>query len=322
MDKPIVITLGESMVLFQTMQDGPLQYAPALSKTMAGAEGNVSIGLTRLGINTRWISRLGQDPFGDYIQSTLKGEDVDVHVIRDKHKPTGVMFKEIKGEMDPNAFYYRKDSAASNWHLSDLTPEQFSEAKLFHFTGITPALSQAAKEITFKAVHLAKQAGLTISFDPNMRYKLWSVEEARETFIELIKHSDIVLPGLEEGKLITNESDPYLIAKEIIKMGPKTVVIKLGENGSTLYTLNAENKIDTINEPGFLVKKVIDSVGAGDGFAAGFLSAYLEQKSFSECLQRANAVGAMVTQYRGDWEGIPTKEETNQFIHGDKVTTR
>lgn len=320
--RPEVLTLGETMVLFQTIQDGRLQYASALEKSMAGAESNVAIGLTRLGLKTSWVSRLGKDPFGDYIYSTLAGEGVDLsYVRRERNRPTGVMFKEIQGAMDPRVFYYRKGSAASDWDLNDLTPSMFEGIKIFHLTGITPALSEECKKISLEAVRLAKQAGAIISFDPNMRYKLWTIDEARETFQKLIKLSDIVLPSIEEGELITGEKEPDRIGKTILDMGAKIVVIKLGEKGSSAYVRN-DGKIDKIEAEGFPVHQIVDTVGAGDGFAAGFLSAYLQDKSVFKCLQRANAVGALVVQYRGDWEGMPTLEEVESFISGRITISR
>ncbi|RFU65139.1 sugar kinase [Peribacillus glennii] len=320
--KPEILTLGEAMVLFQTSQDGSLQYAPLLTKSLAGAESNVSIGLTRLGKKVGWLSRLGKDPFGDYIFSTLSGEGVDLsYIVRDPEYPTGVMFKEIKGAMDPAVYYYRKGSAASVWDSNELTLDMFEDVKAFHLTGITPALSEECKKVSFAAVKLAKQAGSMISFDPNMRYKLWNREKARETFVQLIKLSDIILPGIEEGELITGEQNPDSIAYKILKMGPRIVVIKLGEKGSVAY-IKADGDVHKIEAKAFPVQQVVDTVGAGDGFAAGFLSAYLDQKPIYECLERANAIGAMVTQYRGDWEGLPTLEEVERFIAGTAQVSR
>lgn len=317
-----VVTLGETMVSFQTIQDGGIQYMPYLAKTLAGAESNVAIGLTRLGIKTRWISRLGVDPFGDYIQSVLKGEDVEVNVIRDKEHPTGIMFKEINGESDPNIYYYRKHSAASQWDRSEITEESFAGAELFHFTGITPALSPQARECLFHAVHLAKKQGLVISFDPNMRYKLWGEEEARETFLELAKLSDLILPGLDEGKLMTGESEPDRIAQSLLRLGPTYVVMKMGAHGAVLYTKTEQGELEVISEAGVEVKRVVDTVGAGDGFAAGFLSGFIEKQSLQQCLQRGNTVGALVTQFKGDWENLPTKERIREFCGDGDMKTR
>ncbi|MGN7299913.1 sugar kinase [Ferdinandcohnia sp. SAFN-114] len=321
-EKPRVVTLGETMAVFQTPQDGRIEYTPSLIKTLAGAESNVAIGLTRLGIKTKWVSRLGMDPFGKYIQSTLKGEDVEVRVSIDKKSPTGIMFKEINGEQDPNVYYYRQHSAASKWAENDITEEIFQDAELFHFTGITPALSPESKNAIFQAITLAKRQGLKISFDPNMRYKLWSEEEAKETFLQLVCLSDIVLPGLDEGELITGETDPDKIAAKMLDLGPSCVVLKLGAEGAVSYTRSNEGHISKIYEEGIKVERVIDSVGAGDGFAAGFLSAYLENLELRECLKRANAVGALVTQYRGDWENLATIEQLNMYMAGRTSKSR
>src|ERR1700730_3667206 len=142
-----VVTIGESMVLFQPMTGGSLTYAPLFTKSIAGAESNIAIGLTRMGLKTRWISRLGTDPFGDQVLSTLAGEGVDVSaVIRDAESPTGIYFKEFKGFGDPNAYFYRKFSAASKFTPESLNPEWFVGAKHLHITGILPALGAHTTE--------------------------------------------------------------------------------------------------------------------------------------------------------------------------------
>lgn len=320
---PEVLTIGETMVLFQTIGNGKIQYSNTLGKTMAGAESNVAIGLTRLGKNTAFVSRLGMDPFGDYISSTLRGEGVDIRFLeRDPNQPTGVMFKEIQGAMDPNVYYYRKNSAASQWSEKELRRDLFEGIKVFHFTGITPALSKECENIILKACELAKKSGSIVSFDPNMRYKLWSETKARETFLELIKLSNIVLPGIEEAQLITQESDIDTMAESLLGMGPTQVIIKMGSKGAVGFQKLIDGTITKVSEHGFPVENVIDTVGAGDGFAAGYLSGYLDDLSLSDCLIRANAVGALVTQYRGDWEGLPRLEELNNFIEGKSTLTR
>lgn len=321
--KPEVLTIGESMVLFQTIENGKLQYAHSLVKSMAGAEANFAIGLTRLGKHISWMSRLGADSFGEYIFSTLRGEGVDIGLVEwDDENPTGVMFKEIQGEMDPSVLYYRKGSAASC-----LTPESIDKSilegvKLFHFTGITPALSEGCKELVFKACKLARESGTIVSFDPNMRRKLWTEEDARDVFTDLVKLSDIVLPGVDEAELITGESNIDTMADKILKMGPSQVVMKVGAEGSVLYHKKNDSDVEKVKVKGFPVKTVVDSVGAGDGFAAGYLSAYLDNLPPLICLERANAIGALVTQYRGDWEGLPKKKEVERFIQGIQDVTR
>jgi 2-dehydro-3-deoxygluconokinase len=319
-----VVTIGESMVLFQPMGDKGINYEPLFTKSLAGAESNVAIGLTRLGKKVRWISKVGKDSFGDYILSTLAGEGVDVsNVIRDEQSPTAVYFKETKSFGDPTVYYYRKNSAASNLKPSDVCMEWLEGAKHLHVTGITPALSDNAAATVRKTMELAKEMGLTVSFDPNLRRKLWSEEEAKRVLLSLIPLCDVFLPGVEEAEFLLGDQSIEDYGKMFLEMGPKVVVIKLGEEGSIGFIEG-----NTVKAAPHVVKTVIDTVGAGDAFAAGFLSVFLDKQaamspsSLKESLTRANTLGALATQFRGDWEGIPKLEELNALVSGKAEVKR
>lgn len=319
-----VVTIGESMVLLQPIHDGPLAYAPLFTRSVAGAESNVAIGLSRMGLKVRWISRLGKDPFGDLILSTLAGEGVDTSLAeRDEGHPTAVYFKEFKGYGDPNVYYYRRGSAASTLAQEHIRPEWFANAGHLHVTGITPALSHGAENAIRAAMITARNEGLSVSFDPNLRRKLWSEEKARQTLLSLIPLCDVFMPGLEEAEFLIGAKSEAEYGADFLGMGPKTVVLKLGEQGSIAFSTQAAVRA----EP-HVVKRVVDTVGAGDAFAAGFLSAWLENERQSEAdylkaaLDRANLLGALATQFKGDWEGMPRREEMLRLLGGGREVTR
>ena len=323
-----LVTLGESMVLFQPLRDGPLAHEPLLTRAVGGAESNVAIALSRLGHKTRWVSRLGRDPFGDIIRSTLAGEGVDVSfVARDESAPTAVYFREIKGLGDPSVYYYRRGSAASLLSARDVSADWMRDARHLHVTGITPALSPSAREATFAAMHMARELGLTISFDPNLRRKLWDEETARATLLEMAGLCDILLPGADEAEFLCGQSSPQACARYFLARGPSLVVLKQGETGATAWTPERN-----VVAPAHSIARVVDSVGAGDAFDAGFLSVLLEEDSVREAwqrpqvleraLQRANLLGALATQIRGDWEGTPTREEVRLMEAGQAQVTR
>jgi 2-dehydro-3-deoxygluconokinase len=232
-----VVTIGESMVLFQPYTGGSIKYAPLLSKSVGGAESNLAFGLSRLGQKVRWISRLGNDPFGDLILSTLAGEGIDVsYTIKDPNAATALYFKEAKSAGDPSVYYYRKNSAASQFSEEHIQPDWFERARHLHVTGITPALGAHTVEFMKKAMQLAREQGLTISFDPNLRRKLWDDQTAREVLLQLIPLCDIFLPGLEEAEfLVGNQSVPSY-AEMFMKMGPSVIAMKLGDQGSIGFT--------------------------------------------------------------------------------------
>ncbi|WP_027092326.1 sugar kinase [Cohnella thermotolerans] len=319
-----VVTIGESMVLFQPMSEGPLAYAPLFTRSLAGAESNVAIGLSRLGLSVRWISRLGADPFGDFVLATLAGEGVDVSLVeRDAGYPTAVYFKEFKGYGDPNVYYYRKGSAVSQWTPGHVNLRWFDNASHLHVTGITPALGPATAETVRKAMVEARAMGLTVSFDPNLRRKLWSEEKARKTLLSLIPLCDIFMPGLEEAEFLAGPMTEEAYGAHFLTMGTGVVVLKLGEEGSIGFTPQAAVRVKP-----HVVKRVIDTVGAGDAFAAGFLSAWLtsagedDEPRLRQALERANLLGALATQYRGDWEGLPKLDEVRRLQAGARETTR
>ncbi|MFD0670612.1 sugar kinase [Cohnella sp. GCM10027633] len=319
-----VVTIGESMLSMQPMSEGALQYAPLFTRTIAGAESNVSIGLSRLGFKVRWVSRLGADPFGDVISATLAGEGIDVsEVVRDGGFPTALYFKEFKGYGDPNVYYYRRGSAMSQVSPDDVKDAWFAGAKHLHVTGITPALGARSADAIREAMKRARELGLTVSFDPNLRRKLWSEEEARRTLLSLIPLCDIFLPGDEEAEFLAGVLDEEAYGKHFLAMGPKVVVLKLGERGSMGFFGD-----EIVRAAPHTVKRVVDTVGAGDAFAAGLLSGLVEfgpldaGHNLLRALERANTMGAIATQFKGDWEGLPKREELLRLLSGGREVTR
>ncbi|NLK98820.1 MAG: sugar kinase [Epulopiscium sp.] len=305
-----LITFGESMVLFNPGSKGPLRYVNDFKKTIAGAESNVAIGLARLGHSVGWFSKLGDDEFGRYIKATIRGEGVDVSRVRiDSQNNTGLIFKERFAHVNPNVYYYRKNSAAANITPEDLDEEYIKNAKILHLTGITPALSQSARETVFKAIQVAKDNDVLVSFDPNIRLKLWSVQEAKPVLLKIAESADIIFPGIDEGKILLGMENPEEIAKAFLGMGCKIAAIKLGKKGCYVAHKDKGEYV-----AGYPVEEVEDTVGAGDGYAAGFLSGILRDLSITEAAQYANGVGAMATLVSGDMEGLPTYPQLLEFI--------
>lgn len=313
-----LVTIGETMVLFHPIEEKPLKYSSLFSKSIGGAESNVAIGLSRLGKKTRWIGRLGNDPFGEMIMSTLAGENVELSkVVRDKNHSTSVFFKDIYRIGEPTIYYYRSDSASSVWRPEHVQKDWFTDVNILHMTGITPALGKETLSFTKECMKVAKSLGLTISFDPNIRFKLWDEQYAKQALLSLIPLCDIFLPGIEEAKFLFGEKDVEQLAKEIIKLGPHTVVIKLGKDGAFGIRKNE----CAVTVPGVKVENIVDTVGAGDAFASGFLSIVTEDVhnfSLKNAIECGNMLGAYAIQGKGDWEMLPTIEE----LKGNLIRTR
>jgi 2-dehydro-3-deoxygluconokinase len=315
-----VVTIGETMTLFTPNEEGILRHAQSFSMKFGGAESNVAIGLSRLGHSSRWISRLGEDEFGDAIQSFIRGEGVDVsYVTRDNMAPTGVFFKELRRLNDTRVYYYRKDSAASKMSPEMLPEAAISDADYLHITGITPALSVSCRSIIERAIHIAKDNGTKIVFDPNIRLKIWTDEnEARHFIKKYASESDIVLPGVAEAEFLFGTNTPEEYVDKFHSLGIETVIMKLGKDGA----LVSSKTVPKTRVPGFFVERVIDPIGAGDAFAAGVLSGLLNELPLEEAVLRGNAMGAMVTMVNGDAEGLPNRADLMSFMNGstDDVT--
>lgn len=304
-----VVTMGETMVLLTPNNNGPMRYASEFTRTFGGAESNFAIGLARLGHKSGWMSRVGDDEFGKAIVSFVRGEGVDVsRVTVDKEAQTAVFFKEIKTQRDISVFYYRKDSAASKLNIEHVDEEYIRQAKYLHISGITPALSESCYQAVHKAIDIAKKHAVTVVFDPNLRRKLWSEERARRVLLELTSRADIILPGIAEAEFMLGQGEPETLGNKLLSLGPNLVVLKVGEKGAYYFNDEGYQLV-----PGFDVFQVVDPVGAGDGFAAGFISGLLDGLPINEAVSRGCAVGAIATMYRGDVEGLPSKQDLQRF---------
>ncbi|MGY4111904.1 sugar kinase [Aeribacillus sp. SP014] len=305
-----VVTFGETMVLFTSELMLPLEYNDRFYKQIGGAESNVAIGLRRLGHSVGWFSKLGNDPFGRYIHKFIRGEGVDTsRCIYTDEAPTGIFFKEKYSATNLKVYYYRKNSAASLLSPDDLDEDYIASAKILHLTGITPALSPTCRETVFKAIEIAKKNEVKIVFDPNIRLKLWDKEKAKSVLLEIAKEAEIILPGLDEGEILSGRKTPEEIADFFGK--EKTVIIKIGKKGAYYQSKNESGYVE-----GFPVSQIVDPVGAGDGFAAGVISGILRNESIYSAVKRGNAVGAMAVGMSGDVEGLPRSEELEEFIKG------
>jgi len=306
-----VVTLGEVMVQLNPITTGPLRHVTYFEKHAAGSEANFAIGVVRLGFKAGLITRVGNDEFGKYILSVLRGEGVDTSLVKvDNDAPTGVYFIQrgypIPGKS--SVIYYRRGSAASKMSPEDIDEEYIRNSKLLHLTGITPALSDSCREATFKALSIASESRVMTSLDTNIRLKLWSKDEARETLLSMIKKVNILLTEPADAKILVGEEDPHKIIDKILSIGPEIIAIKLGEKGAI-----ASDGKETIMKLGFKVP-VVDVIGAGDAFAAGFIASILKGKNLEEALTYGNAAGALVVTTRGDIENLPSQEDIEKFL--------
>ena len=306
-----VITIGEAMAMFVATETGELADAEHFVKRVAGAELNVATGLARLGMNVCWISRVGDDSFGRFVLNSLKKENIDTRgVTIDGRYATGYQLKsKAENGTDPIVEYFRKGSAASHLSTEDFHAAAFNEAHHLHLSGVAAALSATSYELLEHAAAAMKAQGKTISFDPNLRPVLWKSEaEMVEKLNRLAFQADWVLPGLKEGVILTGQQSPEGIADFYLQRGVKAVVIKTGPDGAWYKTASGEQGAVAPVK----VDNVVDTVGAGDGFAVGVISALLEGKTMQQAVRRGNKIGSLAIQVLGDSEGLPTREELGE----------
>lgn len=316
MAKGLLLT-GEPMGLFIAQEEGALESVKGYSVGIAGAEFNVATGAARLGHFVSYLTKLGDDPFGHLIAATLRDNKIDdSNVLYTNERATGIMFKSKVSKGDPSIYYMRKNSAASTLSPEDVEHIDFSRFSHIHLTGIFPALTESTRAAMLLLIKKAREANLFISFDPNLRPQLWPSQEVMvKTLNELASFADLVLPGCGEGKILCNTEDPVRINDFYQKLGAKMVVTKLGPDGAL-----ARNGEQEVKVPGFIIDKVVDTVGAGDGFACGVITGLMEGLAFEQAVERGCAIGAIQCTFVGDNEGLPTHEQLNAFMSSHKRT--
>jgi len=314
-----IVTIGETMVLlYGEDTTAPLRFGERLKLDFAGADSNFAIAMSRLGYRSAWISRLGDEPLGDLVLNAIAREGVDVsQVIRDPTRNTGLYLKHHNATGVTRIQYYRRGSAASNLQPDDLSPDHFRDARLVHLNGMTFALSESCARTMRRAVELTLDSGAMISLDLNLRLQLWSIESAREAIGPVIQKSSAIFGTEEEFLDYFGVSDIDEALGAAVALGPRIAAAKMGPDGAVAL-------VDGLRfaHGGYRAPAVVDVVGAGDGFDAGFLASYLRGLSPYECLRRANLCGACAVATTGDFQGYPTLEEMERLLESSQERGR
>jgi sugar/nucleoside kinase (ribokinase family) len=312
---PTVLTFGEALVGYGTVEDN-LRTATRFTRFPGGAELNVAVGLTRLAVRTTWASVLGEDPHGDYLADAVDQLGI-TPLVRRAAGPTALMFKAGGADGDPEVLQVRHETAFAQHTDVLLTADvlAFDGIDHLHLTGIVLGISPAARAAALTLLDTALNAGLSVSFDPNLRLNLWPDQQEMRGMINAVAaRATVVMPGLAEGRLLTGANEPDDIAQFYLRRGADHVVIKLGAAGARGWTADGE----TARSRSFTVTP-IDTVGAGDGFAAGYLAGLLAGAGLQQRLDQAAAVGALVTTRRGDLAAMPTRAEVDELITRQNV---
>lgn len=305
-----VITIGDALITMNPSTHGPLRFVNTFERKVGGAELNVAIGCSRLGLKTGWISRLGSDEFGRYIRNYVRGEGIDVSQVElIEGFPTSIYFKEIFGPDRINSYYYRDNSPTNSFTVEDINEDYVRHAKVVHISGVFAAINNTNKDVVLQLLKLAKKHDVLVTFDPNIRLKLWNAEQARECLVTFLPYVDVLLTGEDEAELLLGTSDLTELIDCVKQYGITHIILKKGAQGAIGYK---DNQI--INSPAIVSANIVDTIGAGDAFAVGYIYSLINNWSLEKSLHFANVVASYVIGVPGDNEGLPYKEEIEIFL--------
>ncbi len=298
-----LLTLGEALVGLDS-GGSRIESAPTLAKSVGGAESNTAIGLARLGHRTVFVGRVGDDPLGREVERALRGEGVDTtHLVCDPSRPTGLMLKE-RLQSCVSVYYYRTASAGSALDVSDVPVDLVAQARALHVTGITLALGEGPRKAALAAVSAARAAGVAVSLDANFRHKMGTPEELVGHFEEMAPLTDHVLLSWSEAALCAGSTDQSAVYAYACALETETVVVK-GPNGGAVAFVDGRRVAEV--QPSPVV--VVDPIGAGDGFAVGYLHGLLTGGDVQARLDLGAWVAGRAVGHLGDYEGLPLAAE-------------
>jgi 2-dehydro-3-deoxygluconokinase len=291
-----ILAIGEPMIEFNQVRANH----PEFLQGFGGDTSNAIIAAARQGAQTAYYTRVGADAFGSRLLQLWQDENVDTALVqRDAQAATGVYF--VTHDASGHQFsYLRAGSAASRMTTADLPVDALRSAKWLHVSGISQAISASACDAVFEAIAVARAAGVQVSYDANLRLKLWPLARAASIIRTTVGLSDLFLPSLEDAQQFTGLSEPQAILDWCWEAGAKTIVLKLGKDGAIVATPDGQTAVN-----GHVVQAV-DATGAGDCFAGALLARLVAGDALPEAVNYANAAAALTTTGFGAVAPIPT----------------
>lgn len=314
---PDVIAFGELLIDFvPTVSNVSLIDAPSFKKAPGGAPANVAVGLSRLGISAGFMGKVGDDAFGQFLVNVLEENQVDTKAMNySSEARTALAFVSLNADGDREFMFYRHPSADMLYTPDEVDSEYIQKAKLFHFGSIT-LISEPSRSATLHALEIARESGLLISYDPNLRLNLWQDEsKAREGILSVWQQANFIKVSQEEIEFLSGNPDITYGARSLWHPDLHLIVVTKGDKGCTFITRQFSGEV-----PGYQVEPV-DTTGAGDGFVAGLIyglltnpDAWKDKELLTEICRFANGVGALTTLERGAIPALPTRERVLRFI--------
>ncbi|EJO56750.1 sugar kinase [Burkholderia multivorans] len=303
---PEILALGEAMIEFNQAQPGRAEFLQGFG----GDTSNFCVAAARQGASAGFVSAVGDDPFGRLLGELWVTEGVDTRFVRiDPGAPTGVYF--VTHGADGHRFdYLRAGSAASRYAPAHLPLDALAAAKAVHLSGISLAISTSACDAAFAAIDHARAHRAKISFDTNLRLKLWPLPRARAVMREALRHTDICLPSWDDVTALTGANDRDAIVDAMLEHGPQIVALKLGKEGAYVATPHERRVV-----PGFAVEAV-DATGAGDCFGGAFVARIVAGDDPFAAARYANAAAALSTTGYGAVAPIPRRDAVERLMQG------
>ncbi len=308
---PEVVSLGEILVEIMRKDLDVPHNVPGvyLGPYPSGAPAIFIDAAAKLGATSGFIGVVGEDEFGELLLNRLGEDGVDTRHIRvARGYTTGTAFNMYYSSGARSFVFHLRHSAAGQLSPNDIDEEYISGSKFLHIMGSALAVSESSKEACYRAAESARESGVTVTFDPNLRPELLDVDTIREICQPVLEASRVVLPSRDEAKALTGIDDPIDAAKRFLKMGAEIAVIKMGARGALAVT-----QTQTIFEPAFKVSE-IDPTGAGDAYDAAFVYGMLKDWSLGKTMEFASAVGALKVTRTGPMSGPSSLKEVEEFI--------
>lgn len=309
-----LLTTGEAMLVLRGTTPGILMPGSQFVTSIAGAEATVAIGVARFGHTASFAGRVGDDDAGDLVRRVLAGEGVNVdHLRTDPSRPTGEMRRYARVWSTSTVTYHRQGSAASLLTPDDVLPAMTSDTRILHITGITQALGDSAAAAVETIIATARERGILVAYDVNHRARLTSAQEAGRRLARILPKIDILFCGEDELHVLQAATDSD---HPIQAAGVTEIIIKQSAAGATCHADDGDHHAPAVPVP------LVDTVGAGDAFAAGYLSAVLDDLPVPGRLTRATHFAAFTISTPGDWEGLPQPHDLALLSSPQGTTVR
>ncbi len=296
---PDLFTFGEVMALFLTHDEDSVVLAKNFERLAAGAEANVSVAVSRLGLDAHFYTRLSKDQLGEAVLADLRQEGVDVSHVRQTTDSTGILIRNTGQTGVVEAIHTRRGSAAAAIEPGDIDLSVLASSRWMHVTGITAAISLSARASVAYALDHAREAQKRISFDLNLRRKLWSEVEAAEVLFPMAHDLEVLIGGVDEYQTIFGEQDPEKCLLIAVERG---IVHAIMTSADRPVRVRSGNERFDVVPPRVTT---VDPVGAGDAFTGGVIAAFLAGLDIHAAVVQGSVCGANVAASRGDWTGLP-----------------